>query len=76
MADESTADFVICDFVAPLPEIRTHFDAECLIWMDTLDTGRYDDTNKIFVPPTIYDFRVTELDATKWAKTISEHLLK
>lgn len=69
-------DYVICDFVAPLPEMRNNFKADWTIWMDTINQGRYDDTNKIFVPPDIYDFRVTEQNAEKWVIFIGDHILE
>jgi adenylylsulfate kinase len=71
LADESLADFVIADFVAPLPEMRDIFSADFTIWVDTIPEGRFVDTNKIFVPPTKYDFHVTEQDSKKWAKIIA-----
>lgn len=71
-----TGDYVICDFVAPLPEMRHNFKADWVIWMDTIDQGRYEDTNKAFVPPDVYDFRVTEQDADKWAAFIGNHILQ
>jgi adenylylsulfate kinase len=74
LADESDADFVIADFVAPLPEMRVNFDANWTIWVDTIKEGRFEDTNKAFVPPETYDFHVTEQDCKKWAKTIIEQL--
>lgn len=74
-AFKSNADFVICDFVAPLPEMRHNFKADWVIWMDTIDAGRYEDTNKAFVPPEVYDFRVTEQNAEKWAEFIGNHIL-
>jgi hypothetical protein len=71
----SQADFVICDFVAPLVEMRNNFKADWTIWVDTIDEGRFEDTNKVFVPPEVYDFRVTEQDCEKWAKFIGDHIL-
>lgn len=65
----------ICDFVCPLPEMREIFDADITVWVDTDQEGRYEDTNKLFVPPEKYDFRVTEQDSTKWAAIIATHLL-
>ena len=65
----------ICDFVCPLPEMREIFDADITVWVDTDQEGRYKDTNKIFVPPEKYDFRVTEKDSTKWAAIIATHVL-
>ena len=57
---KSQANYAICDFVAPLPEMRHNFKADWTIWMDTIDRGRYEDTNQMFVPPDLYDFRITE----------------
>ena len=70
-----TEDFVICDFVAPLPEQRNNFKADWCIWMDTIDAGRFEDTNQAFVPPEQYDFRITEQNAEKWAEFVGDHIL-
>jgi adenylylsulfate kinase len=74
-AMQCSGDFVMCDFVAPLVEMRNNFKADWTIWVDTIDAGRFDDTNKAFVPPEVYDFRVTEQNADKWAEFIGEHIL-
>jgi len=74
-AAKCTGDFVMCDFVAPLPEMRNNFKADWTIWMDTIDAGRYDDTNRAFVSPDVYDFRITEQNAEKWAEFIGQHIL-
>jgi hypothetical protein len=71
-----TSDYVICDFVAPLVEMRNNFKADWTIWVDTIDAGRYEDTNRAFVEPAVYDFRVTEQDAEKWAEFIGQHILE
>jgi hypothetical protein len=73
---KSTGDYVICDFVAPLVEMRNNFKADWTIWVDTIDQGRFADTNKAFVPPEQYDFRVTEQNADKWAEFIGSHILE
>ena len=70
-----TEDFVICDFVAPLAEQRNNFKADWTIWMDTIDAGRFEDTNQAFVPPEQYDFRITEQNAEKWAEFVGDHIL-
>jgi len=75
-AMECSGDYVICDFVAPLVEMRNNFKADWTIWVDTIDKGRYEDTNRAFVPPDVYDFRVTEQDAEKWAEFIGSHILE
>ena len=76
LADDSYADFVICDFVCPLPEMREIFSADVTVWVDTIQVSRYNNTNNVFVPPDKYDFRVTEQDAVKWSSIISADVVK
>jgi len=68
-------DYVICDFVAPLVEMRNNFKADWTIWVDTILEGRYEDTNKAFVAPEVYDFRVTEQRGEWWGEFIAAHIL-
>ena len=75
LAESSKRRFVIADFVAPYPEMRENFNADCVIWVDTIKSGRFEDTNKAFSPPTEYDFRVTEQNADYWAEFIGRWLL-
>lgn len=75
LADASSADYVIADFVAPLPEMRNNFKADWTVWVDTIDQSRYEDTNRVFDKPQIYDFRVNEQSADKWADFIADHIL-
>ena len=76
LADASDANYVICDFIAPLTEQRNNFKADWTIWMDTIDSGRFEDTNKIFEPPEHYDFRITEQRGEHWAEFVGSHILK
>tara|TARA_B100002019_G_scaffold283883_1_gene290845 strand:+ start:129 stop:590 length:462 start_codon:yes stop_codon:yes gene_type:complete len=51
----------ISGFVCPLPGLRYLFGPDLLIWMDTIKESKYEDTNKLFHPPTkIYDLRITK----------------
>ena len=68
-------DYVICDFVAPLVEMRNNFKADWCIWVDTIDRGRFEDTNRAFIPPEVYDFRITEQNGEKWGEFIAAHIL-
>jgi hypothetical protein len=72
---KSSGDFAIADFVAPLVEMRNNFKADWTIWVDTIEQGRFADTNKAFIPPEQYDFRVTEQNCEKWAEFIGQHIL-
>ena len=71
----SNPQYVIADFVAPLIEMRNNFKADWTVWVDTIREGRYADTNKAFVEPEVYDFRITEQDAEKWADFVADHVL-
>ena len=76
LADATDDDFVICDFVAPLVEMRNNFKADWTVWVDTIEAGRFEDTNRAFVPPNVYDFRVIEQNADHWAEFVGEHILE
>ena len=61
---------VVADFICPTAKKRNEFKQDKIIWMDTIDKGRFDDTNKIFEKPENYDFRVTVKDAINESKKI------
>lgn len=42
-------------FICPLPSLMKVFSPDRIIWMNTLQKGRYEDTNNIFIEPTNYD---------------------
>jgi hypothetical protein len=75
LATTSGTDYTLCDFVAPLVEMRNNFKADWTVWVDTIRKGRYADTNAMFQEPEVYDFRVTEQDAEKWSDFIAEHVI-
>ncbi len=54
---------VIVDFVCPTEKTREEFNADFIIFMDTIKEGRFEDTNKMFVKPKKYDYRVTQKNA-------------
>ena len=66
--------YVIADFIAPTPEARKLFPADYIIWVDTINKGRFEDTNQMFVKPKTFNFQVTTKDAKKWALKISEEI--
>jgi adenylylsulfate kinase len=75
LAEECDSDYVICDFVAPLVEMRNNYKADWTIWIDAIDEGRFEDTNKAFVAPTVYDFRITEQNAEHWVPFVGGHIV-
>ena len=64
---KSLADFekkhgriVICDFVCPTHETKRNFNPDITIWMNTIKSGRYEDTNRMFESPMEVDYEVNE----------------
>ena len=58
--EKSHGRFVVCDFVCPTKATRKNFDADIVVWMDTIKQGRFEDTNKLFQNPQKVDFHITE----------------
>jgi adenylylsulfate kinase len=54
---------VIADFICPTEKTRENFNADYLIFMDTIKACSHEDTNKMFVKPKKYDYRVTKKNA-------------
>ena len=76
LAEEAVGNnrVVIADFVCPTEKTREHFDADYVIWMDTIKEGRFDDTNKMFQTPSKYDFKVGHMEADMWAFLIKQDI--
>jgi adenylylsulfate kinase len=73
--EKSNNRIVICDFVCPTNNTQGNFDPDIVIWMDTIQEGRFDDTNKMFEKPLSVDFHITELNDNNHIN-ISKELLK
>ena len=67
-------NYVVADFICPTPEARALFPADFVIWVDTIKEGRFDDTNKMFVKPSKFDYHVTTQDAKNWAPKIIKEI--
>lgn len=70
-----SGSYVIADFVCPTPETRAMFGVGSantfLVFVDRLKEGRFEDTNKLFVPPENPDLIVTSEGTPEyWATRI------
>ena len=74
LANTCTTDFVIVDFIAPLPEMRDNFAAHYMIWMDTVRESVYKDTNQMFVPPDNFSLVIRWKDEGYWSEFIADIL--
>jgi adenylylsulfate kinase len=66
----------IADFVCPVPATRQAFGGNFVVFMDTIDAGRYLDTNAMFERPSAADYkwRITTFDSGNHAREIASCL--
>lgn len=69
-------DLVVCDFIAPKAIHRHLVDADILVWMDTVKSSQYKDTDAIFEQPTNYQFKFTEKNIDNNCKVIIDYIQK
>ena len=73
--EKSHGRFVICDFVCPTKTTREYFDADFVVWMDTVKKGRFENTNRIFQNPEEVDFHIKFWNAHSY-KHVAEKILQ
>jgi len=61
----------VADFVCPTEQARMEFNPDFTVWMDTIEKGRFEDTNKMFVNPPSCDYHVSE-----WFTDTHEQLMQ
>ena len=51
----------VADFICPTKAARTQFNADFIVWMDTIKEGMFEDTNKMFesLERDEYDYHVS-----------------
>jgi len=69
-------NFVVADFICPTPEARKLFNPDYIVWVDTINKGRFNDTNKMFIKPKKYNFKVTTQNSELWALQIADQIIK
>ena len=72
--EEGKYKYFVSDYVCPTPKTRELFSADFVVWVDTIKEGRFEDTNKMFVKPEKFDFRVTSQNAELWALQIADQI--
>ena len=66
--------YAIADFVCPTKETREAFDPDFVIWVNRIEKGRYEDTNKMFQKPEKYDVKLEEGTPEEWVETVLNRL--
>jgi cytidyltransferase-like protein len=67
-----TGAYAIADFICPTAETRAAFGDAFIVWCDRIKESRFEDTNRMFVPPERHDIRVgPEGTPEYWAEQVS-----
>ena len=74
ISDMRPNDINIADFICPTEETRRIFNADYVIFMNTIDSSPYADTDALYETPTKVDVQVTTKDAVQWAAFVKEDL--
>ena len=61
-ATEGKEGLVFLDFIWPINQWRDNLNADLVVWMDTIQLSKYEDTNKVFERPVNYDVRISSFD--------------
>jgi len=61
----------VADFVCPTEAARSEFDADFTVWMDTIEKGRFEDTNAMFEKPLKWDYHIIN-----WFTDTDEQLME
>ncbi len=70
------SDVVICDFVCPLEKTRREFNADYLVFVNTISESIYEDTNKVFESPSKFNFEVKHKDSGRYSRMIGDELVR
>ena len=65
---------VVCDFVCPTEMTRYIFEADLTIWMNTIEEGRFEDTNKMFEEPTNFDYIIEQFLSDEKIEEIAKRM--
>lgn len=68
-------DIIICDFVCPLKKYRDIFDPDILVYMNTIDKSKYEDTNSIFEAPIKPNLEVLTFDSNLHSRIIFQQIV-
>lgn len=62
LADIAYAEgrIAVCDFVAPTHALRAEFDPDYTIFVNTIESGRFENTNRIFEKPKTADYILSD----------------
>lgn len=74
LAKQSRRKVIIADFICPFKKGRKIFNADYVIWMDTVKKGRLPSFDKTFQKPKDFNIRIKTKNAKNYAKQIYKEI--
>ena len=62
LSNRADSPYVIADFICPTDQARVDFNPDYIVWVNTVTSSQYADTDMIFQKPKNADFIVTTKD--------------
>jgi len=75
-----SGNYSVADFVCPTEEARKAFNPDYIIWVNRIEEGRYEDTNKLFQKPTederwdAHDIILEDGTPDEWCDTVIQNI--
>jgi adenylylsulfate kinase len=79
LAEKQDSEYVLCDFVCPVNKTRLDlFKDSYVVFLNTIDKGRFEDTNKIFEHPQLdtVNFEIHDFNKIKYSAHIISAILQ
>ena len=78
-ADKQDSEYILCDFVCPIDKVRRELFKDCYtVFLNTINEGRFDDTNKIFEYPQLdtVNFEIHDFGKIKYSAHVISAILQ
>ena len=62
LANLDINEYVIIDMICPFKDMRNIINPDFIIWMDTIKSSKYKDTDDVFEEPKNYDLRIKDFN--------------
>ena len=66
----------VADFICPTKNTREDFNADFSVWMNTIEKGRFEDTNKMFEKPNNIDYEINKCKIKKTLYRTTWYIIK
>lgn len=76
LARQSKSKVIIIDMTCPLPKMRQILNADIIVWVSDKSESKYDELNKMYIPPVLYDVECDDDDELSIKQVIKKIMSK